>query len=676
MANQMAGATHDIKAATQHAMKLLGAGETTLALEQAQEILRLHPNEINSQFIMAAAQRALGEGDLALKNLKAIVARAPDYAIAQQELGFAYSDAGAVDEAIAALKIAVGLEKRLAGSWRLLGELLQAEGEEQAAADAFSQSFMSTGNNPLLAEAVSLYQAGKLGQAEKICRNFLQDHPTDVNAIRLLAEIGIKLGVYGDAQNLLERCLELAPDFDLARLNYANVLSQRNQLQAALAQVNLLLEKEPEKQSLLGLKAQVLVKMADFSAALPIYETLLTRFAPRAKIALAYGHALKTVGYQDRAIEAYRQSAALQPGFGDAWWSLANLKTLRFTDQDLGEMRAEMLAQNNTIEDRYHLSFALGKALELRKEFEESFKFYDLGNRAKVRLERYSADENHQEVQRIITTCTPEVVSAPAGGGCQAPDPIFIVGLPRSGSTLLEQILASHSQIDGTKELPDILGIVRRIGGKRKKSEASRYPAILAEMSDSQFGELGEEYLQRTRVQRGTAPFFIDKMPNNFFHVGLINRMLPNATIIDARRHPMAACFSGFTQLFAKGQPFTYGLDNIGRYYRDYLDLMDHWDKVLPGKVHLALYEEVVGDTENQVRALLAHCGLPFEQACLQFYETERPVRTASSEQVRQPIYSSGLEHWRHYEPYLESLREALGPVLASYPAETALSRG
>jgi tetratricopeptide (TPR) repeat protein len=676
MANQMAGATHDIKAATQHAMQLLGAGETKLALEQAQEILRLHPNEINSQFIMAAAQRALGEADLALKNLQAIVARAPDYAIAQQELGFAYADAGAVDEAIAALKTAVGLEKRLAGSWKLLGELLQAEGEEQAAADAFSQPFLSAGNNPVLAEAVSLFQAGKLGQAEQICRNFLHDHPTDVNAIRLLAEIGIKLGVYDDAQNLLERCLELAPDFDIARLNYANVLSQRNQLEASLAQVNLLLEKEPEKQSLLGLKAQVLVKMADFPAALPIYETLMTRFAPRPKIALAYGHALKTVGDQEQAIVAYRQAAALQPGFGDAWWSLANLKTFRFQDKDLDVMRSEMLAQNNTVQDRYHLSFALGKALEIRGEYEESFKFYDLGNRAKVKLERYSSDENHAEVQRIINTCTPEVVSAPKGSGCQDPDPIFIVGLPRSGSTLLEQILASHSQVDGTKELPDILGIVRRIGGKRKKTEVSRYPAILAEMSDSQFRELGEEYLQRTRIQRGAAPFFIDKMPNNFFHVGLINRMLPNATIIDARRHPMAACFSGFTQLFAKGQPFTYGLGNIGRYYRDYVTLMDHWDQVLPGKVHLALYEEVVADTENQVRQLLAHCGLPFEQACLQFYETQRPVRTASSEQVRQPIYSSGLDHWRHYEVYLGPVREALGPALARYPTEMAASQG
>jgi hypothetical protein len=385
-------------------------------------------------------------------------------------------------------------------------------------------------------------------------------------------------------------------------------------------------------------------------------------------MALAYGHALKTVGDQDKAIAAYRQATELQPGFGDAWWSLANLKTFRFTDEDLAVMRREMLAKNNTLEDRYHLCFALGKGLELRKEYEDSFKFYDLGNRTKVELERYSADENHADVQRLMTTCTREVVTAPADGGCQAPDPIFIVGLPRSGSTLLEQILASHSQVDGTKELPDIMGMARRLGGKRKKTDAPRYPAILEELTNAQCQELGEEYLQRTRIQRGSAPYFIDKMPNNFFHVGFISRILPNAKIIDARRHPMATCFSGFTQLFAKGQPFTYGLDNIGRYYRDYVALMDHWDQVLPGKVHLALYEEVVANTENQVRALLAHCALPFEQACLQFYETQRPVRTASSEQVRQPIYSSGLDHWRNYEPYLAPLKDALGPVLERYP--------
>jgi tetratricopeptide (TPR) repeat protein len=649
-------------------MKLLGAGKTALAIEQAQGVLRLYPDEINCQFVLAAAQRTMGEHDLALKNLKAIIVRAPDFPIAHQELGFLHADAGAVTEAIDALQSAIKLEPRLSGSWQLLAELHLTEGEEEAASNASNQAFLNSANNPALAEAVQKFRAGKLGQAEQACREFLKQHPTDVNAIRLLAEIGIKLGVYDDAEKLLERCLELAPGFEGARLNYANVLSQRNKLEAALAQVDLLLESEPQKKSLLSLKAQVLVKMADFSSALPIYDDLLTRFPPRPNMALAYGHALKTVGDQDKAIAAYRQATELQPGFGDAWWSLANLKTFRFTDEDLAVMRREMLAKNNTLEDRYHLCFALGKGLELRKEYEDSFKFYDLGNRTKVKLERYSADENHADVQRLMTTCTREVVTASTGGGCQAPDPIFIVGLPRSGSTLLEQILASHSQVDGTKELPDIMGMARCLGGKRKKTDAPRYPAILEELTNAQCRELGEEYLQRTRIQRGSAPYFIDKMPNNFFHVGFISRILPNAKIIDARRHPMATCFSGFTQLFAKGQPFTYGLDNIGRYYRDYVALMDHWDQVLPGKVHLAMYEEVVANTENQVRALLAHCGLPFEQACLQFYETQRPVRTASSEQVRQPIYSSGLDHWRNYEPYLAPLKDALGPVLERYP--------
>jgi hypothetical protein len=376
------------------------------------------------------------------------------------------------------------------------------------------------------------------------------------------------------------------------------------------------------------------------------------------------------VGQQESAIAAYRQAAELQPGFGDAWWSLANLKTFRFTDTDLDIMRRELRCADNSMEDHINLSFALGKALDDRGQFGESFQCYDLGNRAKIKQEGYSADSNQANVQRLISVCSANLMTAPEGGGCQAPDPIFIVGLPRSGSTLLEQIVASHSQVDGTKELPDILRIVRRLGGQRKASEMSKYPAILQETSDEQWRELGEEYLESTRIQRGDAPFFIDKMPNNFFHVGLISRILPRAKIIDARRHPMAACFSGFTQLFAKGQPFSYGLSNVGRYYRDYVELMDHWDQVLPGKVLRVHYEDVVADTETQIRRVLQHCGLPFEQACLAFHQTERPVRTASSEQVRQPIYNSGLDHWRHYEDHLEELKKALGPILQRYPLD------
>jgi tetratricopeptide (TPR) repeat protein len=342
MANRMAESTSDIQTAARHAMKLLGKGETRPALEQAQEVLRLYPDEINCQFVVAAAQRALGEKELALKNLKVIVDRVPEFAVAQQELGFAHADAGNTDLAIDALKTAVKRESRLAGSWKLLGELLLARGEEEAAADAFNQSALVSADNPRLGEAIKLFRAGRLGQAEQLCREILMDQPTDVNTIRLLAEIGVKVGVYDDAQKLLERCLELAPDFDLARLNYANVLSQRNKLAEALAQANLMLEREPDKQALLGLKAQVLQKMSEFEQALPIYNRLLTEFTPQPGIALAYGHALKTIGDQETAIAAYRQAAELRPGFGDAWWSLANLKTFRFEDDDIAAMRREM----------------------------------------------------------------------------------------------------------------------------------------------------------------------------------------------------------------------------------------------------------------------------------------------------------------------------------------------
>ena len=669
MSRQASDSTEDIQIAVRHAMKLLGAGKTALAAQQAREILQVYPGEINSLFVVASVLRSDGEHQRAIQALQDIVRRAPDFALAQQELGFACADIGAMSEGIAALRRAVAAQPRLAASWQLLGELLLADGNEEAAAAAFNQ-VLAASEHPELAQAVALLQAGKVGQAERLCRDFLAAHPTNVNAIRLLAEIGIQLGVYDEAELLLERCLELAPDFRMARLNYANALSQRNKLEAALGQVDLLLANEPESFSLLSLKASILVKMADFRAALPIYQCLLSEFPPRAGIALSYGHALKTVGEQDDAIAAYRHALELQPGFGDAWWSLANLKTFRFTDEDIDTMKRELRSIENSMEDHFHLSFALGKALEHRGEFGDSFRFYDLGNRAKIKLEGYSADENRAEVQRMAKVCSRDFMTAHHGSACQAEDPIFIVGLPRSGSTLLEQILASHSLVDGTKELPDILALARRLGGKRKKSEHSRYPDILRELSDEQLRELGEEYLERTRIQRGSAPFFIDKMPNNFFHVGFISLILPNAKIIDARRHPMAACFSGFTQLFAKGQPFSYGLSNIGRYYRDYVALMDHWDEVMPGKVLKVMYEEVVADTDAQVRRLLDYCGLPFEDACLQFHQTRRPVRTASSEQVRQPIYTSGLEHWRHYEMDLGELKQALGPVLERYPID------
>ncbi len=663
MNTQTETATGDLKTAIRRAMELLSAGESGLAKEQAEVILEQYPDEVNSQFVVAAALRAQGHEEDSLARLKTITEQAPDFALAQQELGFAYAASGKLMAAIQAFQAAVKIQPKLPASWKQMGELFLIDGDEVSANEAFRQHLLASNEDPNLVRAVDLFRAGKLGQSERLCRDVLQDNPTNITAIRLLAEIGIKIGVYADAEHLLERCLELAPDFQLARLNYANVLSKREKLEEALVEVDRLLEEDPDKPAYLAQRAATLVRMGDFEKALPCYAYLLSHFPAQAKIVLSNGHALKTVGRLDDAIAAYRHAIDLRPTFGDGYWSLANLKTFRFDDADLEAMRVAIDDPAATHEDHFHLCFALGKALDDREQYDDAFRYYQKGNRIKEKLEGYEASTAEEITTKIRSTCDDELFAAQGGKGCPAPDPIFIVGLPRSGSTLLEQILASHSQVDGTKELVHILSFVRRLGGRRSKSETSRYPEVLAELPAEQLAELGQEYLDRTRIQRAAAPYFIDKMPNNFFHVGLISLILPNAKIIDARRHPMAACFSGYTQLFARGQPFTYSLADIGRYYCDYVSVMNHWDDVLPGKVLRVQYEDVVADTETQVRRMLDFCGLEFEESCLQFHETERPVRTASSEQVRQPIYSAALEHWRNYESHLDELKTALAPV-------------
>jgi predicted Zn-dependent protease len=663
--------TGDLKMAVSNAMRLLSEGETELAREQAAEILQQFPGEVNSQLVVAVATRERGNSKDAVEELRALVRRVPDFALAHQELGFALAESGQTAEAIDSLRQAVSIESRMPAAWKLMGELHLIDGDEDSASEAINQFLLASSENPALVAAVEEFKAGKIAKAEQICRKFLFENPSNVDAIRLLADIGVKVGVLDDAENLLERCLELAPDFHLARLNYATVLSKREKLEKALNQADHLLEVQPQRKfNFLLLRASILVKMGDYDGALGCYEYLLSNYEPRAMVTLSYAHALKTVGRQEDAIAAYRRTITLKPSFGDAYWSLANLKTFRFEDDEIEAMRTEINRDTITQEDHFHLCFALGKALEDRKQFDESFSYYHLGNDIKEKLEGYDRGKNRSAAQRVIAVCTEDLLSSKANLGDPAPDPIFIVGLPRSGSTLLEQILASHSQVDGTKELVEILSIVRRLSGKKKKSDVSRYPDILQDLDASQLKDLGQEYIDRTRIQRGNGAFFIDKMPNNFLHIGLIHLILPNAKIIDARRHAMAACFSGFTQLFASGQRFTYGLSNIGSYYRDYVDVMDHWDLVLPGRVLPVQYEDVVADAETQIRRILDYCDLPFEEACLQFHRTERAVRTASSEQVRQPIYSGALEHWRNYERHLDELKESLGPVLERYPID------
>jgi tetratricopeptide (TPR) repeat protein len=650
------GQTGNLQTAVDQAMKLLGADQPERAREQANNILQHYPQEANSQ--------------LAIDSLQALLHRAPDFALAQQELGFAYADVGEPELAIQTLRKALAIEPKLPACWKLMAELHLAEENDAAAAEASSQFLLSMSEDPAVIRAMQYLKNGKVGPAERLTRDYLKENPTNVIAIRLLADIGIRVGVFDDAQKLLERCLELDPDFDLARLNYADVLKKRERLIPALEQVDKLLEKNPGRFPYLVTRAGVLINMGDFERAIPAYEEILERFPARPKITLGLGHALKTVGRLDESIASYRKTIELQPGFGDAYWSLANLKTFRFEDSDIEAMKTQLDNDDCSQEDYFHLCFALGKAYQDRHQFDDSFHFYKLGNDLKKKLEGYDADGTSHAVAAVCQQCTPELLRA--SQGCLAPDPIFIVGLPRSGSTLLEQILASHSPVDGTKELVHILALVRRLSGKRRRVDESRYPKILNELTADDLRAFGEEYLRRSAVQRGDAPYFIDKAPNNFLHAGLIKMILPNAKIIDARRHPMGSCFSGYTQLFAKGQAFTYGLDNVGRYFCDYVKVMDHWDKVLPGEVLCVHYEDVVNDTETQVRRILDFCGLPFEQACLEFYKTDRAIRTPSSEQVRQPIYKGGLDMWRNYEPHLDNLKDALAPIIERFPIESA----
>jgi len=524
--------------------------------------------------------------------------------------------------------------------------------------------------NPELLKAADFLYEGRLAKAEAICREVLKKDPVDVSAIRMLATIGTKLSRFKESQKLLERCLDLAPDFHLARNDYASVLSKRQAHEESLAELDKLLDNDPDNPNHLLLKASVLVKIAEFEAAIEIYDRVLEHFPRQPRSHLSKGHALKTLGRHAPGIEAYRAAISHDPTLGEAYWSLANLKTFRFEEEEIAAMREQVKVGTANVEDYYHLCFALGKALEDRKQYGESFACYSRGNAVRRTTVQWNHDAYHENTQRLINFFDAGFFDNHRGQGAQHAEPIFVVGLPRAGSTLLEQILASHSQVEGTMELPDIISIARRLSDKKRGSDESRYPDILAEMSSAQWTALGDEYIERTKIQRSGAPFFIDKMPNNFPHIGLIHLILPHAKIIDARRHPLGCCFSGFKQLFARGQNFSYNLVDIGKYYRDYVELMDHWDKVLPGRVLRMQYEEVVADTENQVHRLLDYCGLPFEEGCLRFYETERAVRTASSEQVRQPIYSGAVEQWRHYLPHLDPLIEALGPAMHSYATD------
>ncbi|WP_380876992.1 hypothetical protein ACFB49_11010 [Sphingomonas sp. DBB INV C78] len=606
---------------------------------------------------------------LAAEQAEAILEVVPEHPKALTLLGRALASLGRSEDAIAVLRRVVVHDRGSADAWRTLGDQYILTGDNEAADAAYAQHIRSSINDPRLREAAEALCDNRLGVAERILKPHLKQFPTDVAAIRMLAELAGRIGRYGDAENLLRRAVELAPGFTAARFNLATVLYRQNKPVEAIAELDHLLVAEPDNPAYRNLKGAALGRIGDYADALIHFEAVLAARPDEPKIWMSYGHSLKTVGRQADSIAAYRRSLALAPTLGEVWWSLANLKTVRFDAADVAAMEAAAQTEALAVDDRLHLHFALGKAHEDAGDADQAFTYYAEGNRLRREQLDYDVDATSLSVDRCIAMFTPNFFAARAGQGCTAPDPIFVLGMPRAGSTLIEQILASHPLIEGTQELPDIISMARRIGGDKIRSSEGRYPEILADLDAAALAALGEEYLERTRIHRKTdRPYFIDKMPNNWLHAGLIHLILPNAKIIDARRHPLGCCFSNFKQHFARGQAFSYSLDDMGRYYRDYVRLMAAIDAALPGRVHRVHYETMVDDTEAEVRRLLDHIGVPFDPACLHFHETDRAVRTASSEQVRQPIFRSGVEQWQAFDRHLGPLRAALGGLADTYP--------
>lgn len=640
------------------------------AARVAGEILAFSPGHSAASLLLATACLSLGEAARACEVLESLARAQPASPMIQLELGRACRAAGKHEPSLAAFRRAVALEPNLAEGWRELSSALAAEGDDHGADLAYARYSEVMPEAPWLIEPAAALWDNRTAVAEELLRRHLASMPADVAAMRMLAGAVGRREDYAAAEDLLREALRVAPGYAAARYDLAKLLltQQKPTLMPPLIERLLLLD--PRNAEYRSLQASFLSFVSQHDRSIDIVASLLSEFPDRTEAWITYGNELKAAGRQGEGIDAYRQAIALAPTSGVAYWSLSNLKTFRFEASDVSAMRTALRRSDLKHEDRVTMEFALGKALEDETQYAESFEHYSSGNLLRLSALSYDPARRRAHLQRSKEILTREFFAARADWGSEEADPIFIVGLPRSGSTLLEQILASHSEVEGTRELAEITDIARGLGGVKGNLDPLQYLQALETLDAGRVAALAQRYLDDTQVYRlGNASRFVDKMPNNFLHIGLIQLMFPRASIIDARRNPLACCFSCFKQYFALGQYFSYDLAQLGSYYRDYVELMTHFGAVLPGRIHRVCYEHVVTDLEGEVRKLLEYCGLPFEQGCLRFYENRRVVQTASSEQVRRPIFSEGVDHWRHYEPWLGPLKDALGDLVEHYPA-------
>lgn len=642
-----------------------GAFDTAQA--QLGPLLEQLPEHKDALYMAAVCARYVNDEASARKYLERLKQTSPDYGRAFQEDGHLCLRTGKTDRALRAFQLATQYNPTLTASWNAQATLLHEMGRATDARIAEAQVLrLQKLPRDLLSVTNHLYE-GRVLQAEQIARNFLLKNPRHVEGMRLLAEIGTRLGVHDDAEFLLETAILLEPENVQLRIDFIQVLRKRQRFAQSLEQARHLYDRDPTRPVFQSLYAIESMQSGDYQRALDLFDEILKILPNDSTTLTSRGHALKTYGKSDEAIASYRAAVKADAGAGDAWSALANLKTYQFSAEELDTLQSIQQNPNLAFMGRVHIAFALGKAFEDGGDYERSFENYALGNGLKSKQTRYTTTQMREQLDAQVKHVTRSTIEGLVGHGAKAPDPIFIVGLPRAGSTLIEQILASHSQVDGTLELPNILSIVHRLRGRNQITDRDLYPRILKNMSADELRSLGEEYIQATKIHRHGAAFFTDKMPNNFWHLGLIHAILPNAKIIDARRSPLDCCWSGFKQLFAEGQEFTYDLTDIGEYYVAYVEMMAHWDEVLPkGRILRVEHEDVLDDLAGQVRRILDYCELPFETGCLEFYKTDRAIRTASSEQVRKPINKNGVGQWRKFEPYLGPLKRSLGPLIDS----------